>query len=97
MQGNRDVALVFGFGLGVAHIYLLKELSSYINGYLIAAELLVTVLVDQLEDVRLRCLRVANVDQFHLEHQRCTAGNHFAGAAIAVAQRRRNGELALLA
>lgn len=70
---------------------------SYITGYLFAAQLMVIVLIDQLEDVRFGRLGVANVDQFHLEDERRTARNHFARTAIAVAQRRRNRQLAFLA
>lgn len=70
---------------------------SYIDGYLFAAQLVVAVLVDQLEHVRLGRLRVADVDQLHLEHQRGAAGDHLAGAAVAVAQLRRDRQLALLA
>lgn len=67
----------------------------YIDGYLIAAQLVVLVVVDHLEHVGLGLL-VADVDQLHLEDESGSTGNHLASSAVTVAERWRNGQLALL-
>lgn len=69
----------------------------YIDGYLFAAQLVVVIVVNHLENVRLWLLVISDVDQLHLEQQCGATGNHFSGSTIPIAEVWWDGKFTLLA
>lgn len=70
------------------------EGAAYIWIYLITTQLLVGILIDLFENI---CCgrRVASVDEFNVEKERSTTGNHISSSTLSITEMRWNYQLSL--